>query len=56
MERAKQREKDKAKETEGGPSYYTVRQYKLGNASIDVVRRTLRDNALTHTKEAKVLA
>jgi Zn-dependent peptidase ImmA (M78 family) len=28
----KQREKDKAKETEGGPSYYTVRQYKLGNA------------------------
>ena len=51
----KQREKDKAKETEGGPSYYTVRQYKLGNALIDVVRRTLRDNALTHTKAAKVL-
>jgi Zn-dependent peptidase ImmA (M78 family) len=51
----KQREKDKAKETEGGPSYYTVRQFKLGNALIDVVRRTLRDNALTHTKAAKVL-
>ncbi len=47
--------KDKAKEKEGGPSYYMVKQFKLGNALIDVVRRTLRNNELTHTKAAKVL-
>lgn len=40
---------------EGGPSYYTLKQYKLGDALIDVVRRTLRENRLTHTKAAKVL-
>jgi Zn-dependent peptidase ImmA (M78 family) len=51
----KERTKEKARETEGGPSYYTVKQFKLGNALIDVVRRTLRDNLLTHTKAAKVL-
>ncbi len=40
---------------EGGPSYYTLKQYKLGDALIDVVRRPLRENLLTHTKAAKVL-
>jgi Zn-dependent peptidase ImmA (M78 family)/transcriptional regulator with XRE-family HTH domain len=47
--------KDKAKESESGPSYYVVKQFKLGNALVDVVRRTLRNNELTHTKAAKVL-
>jgi Zn-dependent peptidase ImmA (M78 family) len=47
--------KEKAKESEGGPSYYVVKQSKLGNALVDVVRRTLRNNELTHTKAAKVL-
>jgi Zn-dependent peptidase ImmA (M78 family)/transcriptional regulator with XRE-family HTH domain len=47
--------KDKARESEGGPSYYVVKQFKLGNALVDVVRRTLRNNELTHTKAAKVL-
>jgi Zn-dependent peptidase ImmA (M78 family)/transcriptional regulator with XRE-family HTH domain len=51
----KQKDKEKAKESEGGPSYYTVKQFKLGNALIDVVRRTLRNNELTYTKAAKVL-
>jgi len=51
----KERTKEKARETEGGPSYYTVKQFKLGNALIDVVRRTLRENLLSHTKAAKVL-
>jgi Zn-dependent peptidase ImmA (M78 family) len=52
----KQREKEKAKDGQGGPSYYTVKQYKLGNALIDVVRRALRGDALTDTKAAKLLA
>jgi Zn-dependent peptidase ImmA (M78 family)/transcriptional regulator with XRE-family HTH domain len=47
--------KDKAKDSEGGPSYYVVKQFKLGNALVDVVRRTLRNNELTYTKAAKVL-
>jgi len=51
----KAQEKAKAKENEGGPSYYVVKQHKLGNALIGVVQRTLRDNLLTHTKAAKVL-
>jgi len=52
---AKQSEKDKAKESESGPSYYVIRQHRLGDAILDVVRRTLRVNILTHTKAAKVL-
>jgi len=52
---SKIKDKDKNKESEGGPSYYTVKQFKLGNALIDVVRRTLRNNELTYTKAAKVL-
>lgn len=51
----KAQEKAKAKEAESGPSYYVVKQHKLGNALIGVVQRTLRDNLLTHTKAAKVL-
>jgi Zn-dependent peptidase ImmA (M78 family)/transcriptional regulator with XRE-family HTH domain len=52
---AKQSEKDKTKESDGGPSYYVIRQHRLGDAILDVVRQTLRDNTLTHTKAAKVL-
>lgn len=51
--KAKQREK--ARETESGPTFYVVRRHKLGNALLDIVRRTLRDDILTHTKAAKVL-
>lgn len=52
---AKLKAKDNAKERDGGPSYYVVKQSKLGSALIEVVRRTLRDNLLSHTKAAKVL-
>jgi Zn-dependent peptidase ImmA (M78 family) len=40
---------------EGGPNYYVVKQNRLGDALVDVVRRTVRDNRLTHTKAAKIL-
>jgi len=40
---------------EGGPSYYAVKQSRLGEALVDVVRRTLRENRLTHTRAARVL-
>ncbi|PNG26477.1 helix-turn-helix domain-containing protein [Methylocella silvestris] len=51
----KLKDKSKANETEGGPSYYVVKQFKLGNALVDLVRRTVRNNELSHTKAAKVL-
>ena len=38
-----------------GPSYYTVKKHRLGNAMITLVGRTLRANELTHTKAAKIL-
>jgi Zn-dependent peptidase ImmA (M78 family)/transcriptional regulator with XRE-family HTH domain len=50
----KTKEKEK-RENDGGPSYYVVRQFKLGNALLGVVQRTLRSNQLTHTKAAKLL-
>lgn len=40
---------------EGGPDYYVVQQNRLGAALVDVVRRTLRENRVTHTKAARVL-
>lgn len=45
----------KSKKDDTGPSYYVVRRHRLGDAIIEVVRRTLRENTLTHTKAAKVL-
>ena len=47
--------KAKNQASEGGPNYYTVRLYRLGDALVDAVHRTVRDNRLTHTKAAKIL-
>lgn len=52
---ARLKAKDNAKEADRGPSHYVVKQNKLGNALIEVVRSTLRDNLPTHTKAAKIL-
>lgn len=49
------RQRQQDNERDGGPSYYVVKQFKLGSGLIEVVRRTLRENLLTHTKAAKVL-
>ncbi len=44
------------REPEGtGPSYYTVRRHRLGRALLDVVRRGLQGDVITHTKAAKIL-
>lgn len=47
--------KSRDRKGEGGPSYYAVRQFKLGNALLRVVQRAVRGNQLVHTKAAKVL-
>ena len=52
-------ERRRAQQTRGpddtGPSYYVVRRSRLGAALLDVVRRALQADTLTHTKAAKIL-
>lgn len=43
------------REKDGGPSYYVLKQSRLGDSLLNVVSRTVRENRLTHTKAAKVL-
>lgn len=50
--RAKQKEKAKGKQ---GPNYNVLKQYKLGNAFLEVVYRNVRENSLTYTKAADLL-
>jgi Zn-dependent peptidase ImmA (M78 family) len=38
-----------------GPSFYVVRRSRLGTALMDVVRRAVQGDVLTHTKAAKIL-
>lgn len=54
-QRHRLRQKEKNREKKSGPDYNVVTRSKLGNALLDVARRNLRGNALTHTKAAKLL-
>lgn len=38
-----------------GPSYYVVKRHRLGNALLDVVRRSLGEGIITYTRAAQVL-
>jgi Zn-dependent peptidase ImmA (M78 family) len=40
---------------EGGPSYYVVKRHRLGYALMDLVRNSLAEGFLTHTKAGQVL-
>ena len=53
--RHRSRQRELLRDTEGSPNPHVIKRYKLGNALLDVVRRTLRDSTLTHTKAAKIL-
>jgi Zn-dependent peptidase ImmA (M78 family) len=39
----------------GGPSYYVVKRHRLGNALLDVIRRSLGEGIITYIKAAQVL-
>jgi len=41
--------------TEGGPSYYVVKRHRLGHALLDLVKNSLSEGFLTHTKAGQVL-
>lgn len=51
----RQRARERARDSDSGPSYYTVRKHRLGNALLSLVGRTLRENQLTHTTAARML-
>ena len=53
--RHRRHQREQQRDNGGGPNRHVVIRSKLGNALLDVVRRTLRDNTLTHTKAAKLL-
>jgi len=38
-----------------GPTYYVVRRHRLGEGLLDVVRRALQDEIVSHTRAAKIL-
>ncbi len=40
---------------EGGPSYYVVRRHRLGHALLELVKNSLAEGFLTHTKAGQVL-
>ena len=50
--RAQSASKDK---TEGGPSYYVLRRHRLGQALLDLVKNSLAEGFLTHTKAGQIL-
>jgi Zn-dependent peptidase ImmA (M78 family) len=39
----------------GGPNYYVVKRHRLGNALLDIIRRSLGEGIITYTKAAQVL-
>ena len=51
----KERDREAGSPDDRGPDYYIVRRSRLGAGLLDVVRRALQDEALTHTKAARIL-
>lgn len=54
-QRHRQRQREQNRDDGSGPNRHVVIRSRLGNALLDVARRNLRENTLTHTKAAKVL-
>ena len=48
-------ERERDRQTDGGPNYYVVRRHRLGSALLRLVSRNLSDGLLTPTKASKVL-
>jgi Zn-dependent peptidase ImmA (M78 family) len=47
--------RERAREKEGGPSYYVVRRHRVGAALIELVRRAMADGVLAPSKAGKIL-
>lgn len=48
-------QRDRARENEGGPSYYTVKRHKLGNRLVELSKRMLAEGALSPSRAAAIL-
>lgn len=48
-------QRDRARESDGGPNYYIVRRHRLGNRLLALSRRMLADGALSPSKAAAIL-
>jgi len=51
----RERSRQKRKEEDTRPNYYTVRRHRLGHALLDLVGRALSEGIITYTKAARVL-
>jgi Zn-dependent peptidase ImmA (M78 family) len=51
----RRQEQEERTGTAGGPSYYVVKRHRLGNALLDIIRRSLSEGIITPTKAAQVL-
>ena len=51
----KLKEKQKAKEKDGGPNYYVIKRHRIGHALLIFVERGMQTGILTPTKAGKVL-
>ena len=51
----KQKQADRQKTSESGPSYYVVRRHRVGAALLGLVRRSLDEGNITYTKASRVL-
>ena len=52
---AMQTERESREKSDGGPSYYVVKRHRLGHALLDLVKNSLSEGFLTHTKAGQVL-
>jgi Zn-dependent peptidase ImmA (M78 family)/transcriptional regulator with XRE-family HTH domain len=52
---ARAERRERARERDGGPSYYVVRRHRVGTALIELVRRTMAEGMLTPSKAGKIL-
>ena len=49
------RQRELARDQEGGPTYYIVRRHRIGKALVELISRMTASGALTFTKASKVL-
>ncbi len=48
-------QQEEFEQSEGGPSYYVIKRHRLGPALLNLVRHSLGEGAITHTKAAQLL-
>jgi Zn-dependent peptidase ImmA (M78 family)/transcriptional regulator with XRE-family HTH domain len=52
---ARETQRERNRDQEGGPNYYVVKRHRLGEALVKLTRRMLAERALSPSKAAKVL-